>query len=515
MSAGLRQSMAWLHTWAGVLPGWVLYFVFLTGTLGYFSVEIDRWMQPELPLRSRDVPVQQLLEQGLQRLQQRAPDAERWTIELPRRKSPLPPRLVWRGAPAADGSREAGSEPLPPGTDTPRLRATGGGQVLYQLHYRLHYLDTQLAYWLIGACAMVMLVSILTGIVIHKKIFTDFFTFRPGAGQRSWRDLHTVLGTVALPFHLLITWSGLVLLASTYQPLVVDEVYRFDEAVQDAFFIDNAPRLADQPRSGVVGALLPVTYWLAADGGDAQGARLVSFSVRNPGDANARVVLVRERRNGHNGTDQRVYGAADGRLLDPGLQRAPARQVRDALVGLHKGGFAAPLLRGLYGVSGVVGTLMVAAGMVYWAAKRRARRATPVGDGGGGLAWVERANPAMLLGPLLGVCVYLLANRLLPLELPSRGAWEVHALFTTWGVALVGSLALRPQRAWLRLWQALAVVAALVPLVNGLTSDRHLGITVPWALQQGDWVLAGIDVSLLGVALVAGLVARHLSRRTA
>lgn len=39
--------MAPLHTWVGVLFGWLLYFMFVTGTAGYLDTEIDRWMRPE------------------------------------------------------------------------------------------------------------------------------------------------------------------------------------------------------------------------------------------------------------------------------------------------------------------------------------------------------------------------------------------------------------------------------------------------------------------------------------
>jgi len=42
-------TMSTLHTWTGLLLGWVLYFMFVTGTLGYLDTEIDRWMKPELP----------------------------------------------------------------------------------------------------------------------------------------------------------------------------------------------------------------------------------------------------------------------------------------------------------------------------------------------------------------------------------------------------------------------------------------------------------------------------------
>ncbi|MFV0278307.1 MAG: PepSY domain-containing protein, partial [Parahaliea sp.] len=49
MKEGFRQSMAWLHTWSGLVVGWVLFFVFATGTAGYFTYEITRWMEPERP----------------------------------------------------------------------------------------------------------------------------------------------------------------------------------------------------------------------------------------------------------------------------------------------------------------------------------------------------------------------------------------------------------------------------------------------------------------------------------
>jgi uncharacterized iron-regulated membrane protein len=53
---GLRQSMAWLHTWVGLLPGWVLYVIFVFGTAAFFQHEIDGWMRPELSSETRVSP---------------------------------------------------------------------------------------------------------------------------------------------------------------------------------------------------------------------------------------------------------------------------------------------------------------------------------------------------------------------------------------------------------------------------------------------------------------------------
>ncbi len=515
MNQGFRPAMAWLHTWSGLLVGWVLYFVFFTGTLGYYSAEIDRWMQPELPLQHAATATTQVLEQAIAQLAQVAPGAERWNIDLPYRKSVNGLRATWRMPAAADGTRGAtGLVPLDGGTgariDT---RQTGGGQLLYQMHYRLHYLPVQQAYWIVGFCSMLMLVSILTGVITHKKIFKDFFAFRPAAGQRSWRDAHTVLGSIALPFHLVITYSGLVLLMFTYSPLVLDEIYRYDDDAQNEFFTDANPRLPEQPRSGVAAALTPLAPVLEHARRTAHGAPLWQVSIRNPGDASARIVIVRERGTPQSGTDQLVYDGVTGQPLAPAsLLRSGARQTRDALAGLHKGLFASPALRGLYFLSSLMGTALVASGLILWTAKRRARLRE--GRRAWGLLAIERLNPAMILGPVLGVAAYFWANRLIPAGLAGRGLWEAHALFMAWGLALGWAALRRPQRAWPELLGAAAALYGLLPVLNALTTERHLGVTGPWAQGGGDAVLAGFDLTTLAVALALAVAARFSGARS-
>ena len=81
------------------------------------------------------------------------------------------------------------------------------------------------ARYLVGFCAMFMLVAIITGVITHKKIFADFFTFRWGKGQRSWLDAHAALSVLGLPFHFMITYSGLVMLVLLYMPWGADSAF--------------------------------------------------------------------------------------------------------------------------------------------------------------------------------------------------------------------------------------------------------------------------------------------------
>src|SRR5687768_14441954 len=53
----LRRSMSWLHTWAGVGLGGLLFAIFWMGTLSVFDREIDRWMMPGTRIAAPRGPV--------------------------------------------------------------------------------------------------------------------------------------------------------------------------------------------------------------------------------------------------------------------------------------------------------------------------------------------------------------------------------------------------------------------------------------------------------------------------
>src|SRR5690606_14142369 len=106
-----------------------------------------------------------------------------------------------------------------------QARETRGGSFLYRFHFELYGLPRIWARWIVGIATLLMLVAIISGVITHKKIFKDFFTFRPGKGQRSWLDAHNATAVFALPFHIMITFSGLLLLLFTLMPWGVNQIY--------------------------------------------------------------------------------------------------------------------------------------------------------------------------------------------------------------------------------------------------------------------------------------------------
>ena len=520
MKEGFRQCMAWLHTWVGLVVGWVLFFVFVTGTAGYFAYEIDRWMRPELPLATAAATVdpQRAVALAQAYLQANAPpQSQDWSVQLPGQRGINALSVSWR-EPPADGKPGARGRfvrrTLDPATGQaaaePVVRKTGGGHLLYRMHYMLHYVPYDVAIRLVGVCTMLMLMAVVTGVITHKKIFVDFFTFRPGKGQRSWLDAHNIISVTALPFFVMITYSGLVFFLFQYMPAGLAASHYAGNA--QVFYDDllQRPAAADALVSAQpLVALAPLVARAEAQWGAGQVARV---GVQQPGRADADVQLVRVAGGQIAGSDRLRFHARTGEALPPRAEDGAARETQEVLLALHEGRFAGPVLRWLYFASGLLGCAMIATGLVLWTAKRRAqqdKRARAGGKPEFGFRLVECLNIGTVAGLPVAVAAYFWANRLIPADFANRREWEAHVLFITWGVLLLYPALRTPLRAWLEsLWLA-AAAFALLPLLNALTTDRHLGVTLP----AGDWVLAGFDLTMLALGACFAVAVRRVHRK--
>lgn len=506
-----RQSMAWLHTWVGLLFGSVLYFMFITGSAGYLDTEIDRWMNPELPASRLSAPAAQAARTALDYLGRRAPGAERWTISLPLDRNDPYLRVFWRSARGA-GVEANGNRLLDVATgEVLTGRDTAGGQTLYRMHWQLHYLPRVISDSIVGIATMFMFIALITGVIVHKKIFADFFTFRPGKGQRSWLDAHNAASVFSLPFQLMITYSGLIFMMFIYMPLIAAAWYGLGEENRERFRdeVFEAPALLEA--SGVSAPLAGLDPMMA-EARRRMAAPMATLEVTHPGDSHARIVVRGDFAAGPlRAAHQLVFDGVSGELLaEREAQSSDAKAFRDVMLGLHEGLFAGPVLRALYVFSGLLGAAMIATGTVLWTVKRRQRIEKTGLAPHAGLRMVERLNVATIVGLPVAICGYFWANRLLPADTGDRAAWEVNCLFLVW-LLLFLHASLRPTtKAWQEQAWLAALSFALLPVVNALTTSRHLG----YSLADGDWVMAGFDLTMLTLGLLFAGLAHYLRRRS-
>lgn len=511
---GFRQANAWLHTWAGLLLGWLLYAVFLTGTLSFFQEEITFWMKPEL---HASMPNPQSTERLVAKVQMLAPNAAQWTLTLPGDRNAaaqaqwfdIGQPIVKRGGHSI--ALDAGSaEPVTP-------RQTRGGSFLYRFHFELYGMPRVLARWIIGIATMVMLVAIVSGVITHKKIFKEFFTFRPRKGQRSWLDAHNATAVLALPFHLMITYSGLLLLMFMLMPWAVTSAYRADT---QAFFNESGGRgargapapAAGEPNTHMPHSPLTDLAPLLAHAEQRWPRGVASISVSRPGQPNA-VIELRER-----GGDSLIDRGSSERLRFDGVNGAllsspptPAISTTNALYNvfssLHLIRFAGAPLRWLFFISGVIGTAMIVTGLVLWVVKRLPERhkrgSTPMGH-----RVVEVLNVGTVAGLLVATAAYFWANRLLPVGITQRSDWEIRSFFIVWLVCLIHPLLRTHKRAWLEQLVIAAGLFAALPLFSISLEHSHLLSS----LKQGQWLLAGVDLTLLTSAALLAFTAWKLSR---
>lgn len=495
---GLRQSMAWIHTWLGLLAGWILFAMFLTGTASYFRPEITRWMQPEV--RHAAVSPSQAAGAAVAYLQATYPGDEQWYIYLPDDRGGTT-RVFARARPVRDPkAAPAARRPelmLDPASGKPvTARDTRGGEHFYRFHFQLQ-LPHPWGRWLAGLCAMFMLAAIISGVITHKRIFADFFTLRWGKGQRSWLDAHNVSAVLALPFHAMITYTGLITLVVMYMPGPIVANFK----TSTTFTTQAYGRNPEDPPSGRSAPLVPIRPLVDAAMRDWQGARPGAMIIRNPGDAAATVTIVRGADQLNARAAQITYSGTTGDRLSASPPQGAGVTTAGVMLGLHMARFAGPALRWSAFLLGLTGAAMVGTGLLLWTVKRSKPGQPPFFGG----RVVNRLNIGALACLPAGMAAFFLANRLIPSGLPGRADMEVAAMFWTW-FGLAGLSLLRPgDIAWVETLAVSATAFAAVPVANALLTDRGLVASLP----SGDWLFVSFDLAMLVIAAALAFAARR------
>lgn len=511
-----RQAMAWLHTWASLILGWLLYAIFVTGTLSFFQNEITVWMKPEvhqsLPPASQVTQVQT----ALNFLQNTAPNASAWNISLPSSKQTTT-ELNIRGQHEDPNARRGGERITIDAATGEQIKAreTRGGGFLYRFHFELYGLPRLWARWIVGVATLLMLVAIISGVITHKKIFKDFFTFRSGKGQRSWLDAHNVTAVLALPFHIMITFSGLLLLMHLYMPWGISTLYsegrgQFLQAQRSQML--NAPdearseRTRQRPNKDTSAQasepkpltdLAPLVIFAQQKWTDNP---VGSIRITYPNTAKSKIEIralyadsVLHRSIVPTLTFNGQTGALISEQSKPNIS-IPAG-IYNAMTVLHEGRGLDLGLRWLLFISSIFGTMMVATGLVLWCVKR-APQQQKQGYKSFGFRLVENLNIATIIGLPLAIASYFYANRLLPIQIENRSAMEIKVFLWVWLLSLIYATLRPAKQAWLELLFLSSILYALIPWLNFMTDGRAL-----WSsIYQQQWMVATFDLMCLVLA---------------
>lgn len=509
MESTFRASLNWLHTWAGVVLGSMLFAIFWMGSLSVFDREIDRWMVPTTRLAPAENAIsfdslRPLLDTAAK---VRSPT---WSVVLPTERQPFL-RVAYR---EGKGTVRHVFDPAT-GAVLPDPGSWAGTQFIYPFHYMLHINFGQIGVWLVGLASMGMLALCVSGVIIHRKIFADFFSFRADRKPRRLiLDIHNLMGVLGFPFHVVITLSGLIVFWSVYFPFTPQISYPDRQAfVADTLGSYARAKLNKPGPTASLDAMADEARRLW-DGDEPR-----TMLVFHPGDAASFVRIVRPYEGSvASNADMAWFDAATGALLQQRTDVRPMMTTQRFLTGLHRIQFRHWTLRWLYFALGLCGCGLIATGYLFWLESRRKKH---VQLGLRGVSVVEGLTIGSVTGIIAATLAFFISNRLLPMGASflgyERAALEAWVFYLVW-ISTFAHAWLRPKRAWLEQCLAIAALAVVAVLLNWVTTGDHL---VRSLAHRHLWPVAGMDLLLLlaaggAVGATRKLVKRiHLSQRKA
>ena len=534
---GFRRNNQFLHTWASLLLIWLLYAVFLTGTLSFFRQELLFWSKPELH-QKQQVPMKQNLTSAIAYLNQHAGQATQWRINLPNVRQPFL-HLSWQTA-SLDGQKKPEKKQayLDASTATElKPRASNFINFLYRFHFELYAVERKTGRLIVGIATLFMLVALITGIIIHKRIFIEFFTFTQGKKLKSWLQFHNLSAVVALPFHLVICYSGLLLIMYLLMPWGIESAYQGDvKAFKNAGGSKRIVAINSELSPKVLTHLpikadLPLNEKLLQMSQLAQlqwpnGVKRIQLSRKSTENWQIELSQLGGDSLLNRGNSERwAFNGHTGELLwakmsDPNTHGA--RITYNVLSALHLQRYAGPLSRWLFFLSGLIATLMIATGAIIWVQKRQNKQ----GDANhAGVRLVQVLNVGVMTGMPLAIIITLSINQWISAQYSGRESLEINVFFCSWLFAFIHSAWANYQDAWRQQLLLIAICSALLvlvkislfyavlvnklPALKGLVFDPEKPVNTliniikhNWQFwQNGDLIIISTDLFLVLISL--------------
>ena len=209
MAGGWRPRLFRIHAWLGLNLGLLLFLVCFTGTVAVFSHELDWLADPvvRVPPPEGEVPPfsWQAVADGVARtyptatpLRLFAPEGRTWAARAVVAHAPGDLRWVF-------------VDPYS-GEVTGQRSMFGLVSFLRIFHKQLYVVPSNL--WIhgvliVGALGIVLVVSLLTGVLSHRRWWRSLFRLRAGRSVRLfWSDLHRMTGSWALVFAMVLGLTG-------------------------------------------------------------------------------------------------------------------------------------------------------------------------------------------------------------------------------------------------------------------------------------------------------------------
>jgi uncharacterized iron-regulated membrane protein len=369
--------------------------------------------------------------------------------------------------------------------------------MLYELHC-LEPIPLDIGLGISGLVGLLVVISVITGIVVHVRMRKELFQFRPERSARAaWTDAHKVLGTFGIPFGIVAAFTGaLIGLGHLYFHAVVAwgggiEVFSADLRPPEPVIRESAPApypfSVDVALATARGAWpdIPIDQVRVTKAGAPESTTTVS--VRDPSqliggaDAFGDGLLMFESATG-----------IERSRAEPRVAYSTTSTLWQLMTKLHYARYGSNATKLAYTLLGVAFCASIAIGLVLWLETRRRRFPLRLAR----YRRIDRARIGVMVGLLVASAAMFMANRLAP-------AFEQQVFYGTWLGAVI--YAFLRERASRELFTIAGVLSLGLPIANGVTTGDWLG-------QGGHHAVFWVDMTAV-IAGVASLGWAHLAHR--
>lgn len=504
-----------LHSWTGIALGLFVYVVALTGCFALFHHEMLSWEDPAKRLAVAENPVE-INETFVAWINEHADEEP---VEFARFTYPTKLEPYFVGGmtiKTEDGKSEFIEQRWDTATGAPLPeRGAGLAEWLLDFHRDLMWPEglggRTAGRTIVGIVGIILMLSIVSGVIAHTKIFQELFTLRYLRSMRlKWQDTHKVLGLWGLPFYSMISFTGAFLgVVAILAPLVALLTFKGDqEALIEAVL--GAP----QEAAGVSAKMLSVDD-LASVREPVSGKPVEFIVMNNWGDENARFDIYFDADTKLASVDgYQISGVTGERIADSQFEKVtPANRVINAISPLHYGtygggGLGGIALKVLYLGLGLSLAIITALGLMMWVERR------VHGNVGARSPWVYKMLSHVTVGVAAGLPVasagifYL--DKLYSGAETARLYWTGVTYFAVWGASLIYAFLRRNDYAATRdLLVLTGVLFVGLPLLNmQITGDAF------WTAMASAHKAAGyVDIGLLVIGMLTIYSALSLPKR--
>ena len=485
------------HAWAGVAAALFIYVVSLSGVFALFEDEFLHWEETQVQFQvpAHPIPLMPLLNEHVGALTKTG-TLTSLDVYLPSQARPYY-RAVAYWIPTGE-RRSIKQERRWHAKTGAELRPHEQGLTHWLVNFHRNLmLPRTLGRFIVGLSGILLLVSILSGILLHRKLLKEMFTWRLHRSIRlKWQDSHKILGVWSLPFQLMIAftgaWLGMVALLLPLNATLTGK-WGMDEIYVALF--PSTPAAV-----GISHPMLPIDEVMVATRSHFESAPL-SISITNWGDQSASYIFLYEPRGTLDGTLRREVSAVTGKVYEaPRMGRSAIyHQILRSMTTLHYGVFGGGWMKVLYTVLGVILCIIAITGVLIWLEKRQ--------QGGKGKApkvtyvLLGRITLGTSMGMLLASFSLFYVDKLSASPPGEKLMTIGTAYFAVWIAALLfAGFSRNPYKSTKRLFQLTGVVALGIPVLSLLTSP----LPISDALQRGWTPLASVDIgcAIVGLFLI-------------